>query len=346
MTFQSYDEFEPSIFINNGKGGLEEETANIFEGSIPTLSHITDVVLADFNGDGRSDIFIADHGYDAEPFPGYQNTLILSAPNGKLIDATANLPIQDDFTHSACAADIDNDGDIDLYSGNVEAPPVFDPEILINNSAEFSISTSSLPDSVGLDQNNYTYCEFSDVDNDGDPDLVLGGSQRSNSIVLLNDGVGVFAPLQNSIPQHMDYSETTIHDIEPIELNGDGFIDLILVQETVDQYSVIQVLVNNQDGTFRDETETRIDTIDRLAYIPWLWMRDIDRDGDLDLLAKHLNYMDPDPILYINDGNGYFKWESVDFKLPYLYYTFLDLHGDGVDEIVFWADDLFVIQEK
>ena len=49
------------------------------------------MVIADFNGDRVDDIFVADHGYDAYPFPGYQNTLVLSAPGGKLVDATDNL---------------------------------------------------------------------------------------------------------------------------------------------------------------------------------------------------------------------------------------------------------------
>ena len=72
-------------------------------------------VIKDFNGDGVNDIFIADHGVDYDPFPGYQNTLILSAPNGKFINATSNLPQLLDFTHGVTSADIDSDGDIDLF---------------------------------------------------------------------------------------------------------------------------------------------------------------------------------------------------------------------------------------
>ena len=52
---------------------------------------------------------------DTDPFPGYQNTLILSAPGGKLVDATGNLPQVYDYTHSAAAADVDGDGATDLY---------------------------------------------------------------------------------------------------------------------------------------------------------------------------------------------------------------------------------------
>ena len=82
---------------------------------VPYVSNPRDTVIADFNGDGINDIFIADHGVDYEPFPGYQNSLILSAPNGKFINATSTLPQILDFTHGATSGDIDSDGDIDLF---------------------------------------------------------------------------------------------------------------------------------------------------------------------------------------------------------------------------------------
>ena len=72
-------------------------------------------VIEDFNGDGVNDIFIADHGVDFDPYPGFQNTLILSAPNGKFINATSYLPQIVDFTHGVTSGDVDSDGDIDLF---------------------------------------------------------------------------------------------------------------------------------------------------------------------------------------------------------------------------------------
>jgi len=102
------------IFLTNtpGKGfSLFKPIMDI----VPYVGAPRSSVIADFNGDGVNDIFIADHGVDYDPFPGYQNSLILSAPNGKFINATSNLPQLLDFTHGVTSADIDSDGDIDLF---------------------------------------------------------------------------------------------------------------------------------------------------------------------------------------------------------------------------------------
>src|SRR5262245_23197393 len=65
------------ILLADGKGGYVDGTATMFEGPVPRTQHGRQIVVADFNGDGRPDIFIADHGMDAPPFPGFPDTLIL-----------------------------------------------------------------------------------------------------------------------------------------------------------------------------------------------------------------------------------------------------------------------------
>ena len=66
--------------------------------ALPATSHPREVAYADFNNDGKLDIFLADHGWDTNPFPGGQNQLILSSPTG-WISGTSYLPTRTDFTH-------------------------------------------------------------------------------------------------------------------------------------------------------------------------------------------------------------------------------------------------------
>ena len=348
--FETYDTYELDILLNDGNGGMALATSAVFSGTVPAVQNPTEVIVADFNGDDRPDIFVADHGYDPHPHPGYQNVLVLSTPDGKLVDATYNLPQQDDFTHSACAADIDADDDIDLYVGNIWGQNDLDPQVLLNDgSGEFSVGENRLPPLTDLNQNGYTTCAFIDVNNDDSPDLVLGdaGDEITNehstatSEVLLNDGSGVFALLPNAMPPKHFASTDIAHDIEPIDLNSDDYVDLIFSYEKQpNQGSYIQVLINNQDGTFHNETSTRMEGEDRQVWLPELDLVDLDRDGDLDLLAFPWDADNPDPLLFVNDGNGYFSWKPFGFGLQggELYFTFLDLDGDGGHDILLTLD--------
>jgi len=102
--FQSGETTGIEFLLNDGKGNFSVGTTDVLSGENSVVMEPREVVLADFNGDGRTDIFIADQGMDTDPFPGHQNTLVLSALDGKMMDATDKLPQQSDQTHSATAA--------------------------------------------------------------------------------------------------------------------------------------------------------------------------------------------------------------------------------------------------
>ena len=107
------------ILLNDGNGRFTVATDELFPGEQPTVQHPTKILLADFNNDGRMDAFITDLGMDKSPWPGNENTLLLSQPDGTYRDASDHIPTQPDETHSAAVGDIDRDGDMDLYIGNL-----------------------------------------------------------------------------------------------------------------------------------------------------------------------------------------------------------------------------------
>ena len=101
-------------------------------------------------------------------------------------------------------------------------------------AAKVDYPTGLAPDSVTA----------ADLDGDGKPDLAVanGGAPPANTVsVLLNQGNGTFAA-------RVDYAVGTTPDsVAAADLDGDGKLDLAVVQN----YSnTVSVLLNNGNGTF------------------------------------------------------------------------------------------------
>jgi hypothetical protein len=306
----AYATFPIGIFLGDGTGGFQDG-ASLFDGSPPRTQHGRQIVIADFNGDARDDLFVADHGYDAMPFPGHQNALALSTPDARLVDATSNLPPASDFSHSAAAADIDGDGDQDIYVGNLwggDSPPYL---LLNDGSGHFVRGAGLLPDAqTDRNLNRYSRSRFLDVNGDAGPDLILGAENNtSNSVVLSNDGTGHFAVVPNALPAK-EFGPTAITiSTATLNINHDSAPDLILGFQRQDfSGRRLQVLIGNGDGTFRDETSARLpEPPDENSSWPYaIRVGDLNSDerADFSVVANGM----PEPVvLYLDDGSGIFR---------------------------------------
>ncbi|MDE2923158.1 MAG: VCBS repeat-containing protein [Acidobacteriota bacterium] len=174
---------------------------------------------------------------------------------------------------------------------------------------------------------------FVDLDNDGDPDLVL--SSRPAVLVLENDGGGRFARVRHIAGNIPDSNSLSAADVD-----GDGDLDLYVCayRRAYDERGVASpvpyhdannggrnVLLRN-DGGFRfvDATvEAGLDVNNRRFSLAASW-EDVDGDGDPDLYVAN-DYGRNN--LYRNDGG-----------------RFVDVAGEaGVEDIssgmsVSWAD--------
>ncbi|MEP7129865.1 MAG: VCBS repeat-containing protein [Sphingomicrobium sp.] len=320
------------ILLNNGSGGFTDGTSIIFPSGAPLTFHPRGIAIADYNGDGRPDLFIADHGYDDVPYVGAQNTLLLSSGVNGFVDATDRLPQVSDYSHSTTAGDIDGDGDIDILVMNTNGgtPPsgsLTDSYILINDgTGNFVRHDDLLPTSVATRAfgSKYTSCLFFDADGDGDQDLFLGahgGESSTNfSRILYNDGTGNFSAAVSVDLPTGPWSPLTAGAVAvtTADLNGDGWLDLIVDLENAYQAHYIQLLINDGAGGFVDETPDRLpqSTADDGRWIHSVQAVDLNGDGYVDLIARNGQY----PPIFLNDGTGHFV------NLPA---SFLDYGGRG-----------------
>ena len=318
----------PVFLLNRGGGKFEEATRQLFNGPAPSTDLARELLTADFNRDGRADVFIADTGHvnDADPNQvrsGGQNELILSTADGRLVDATKNLPQQMSFTHSAAVADVNGDGAPDVFVNNVGCcgSDHVQAEVLLNDgTGHFTVESDALrgfiPDVYG---NDHSFaCLFADVNGDGSPDLVVGGGEEkgaNKSQVLLNDGRGHFTFFATLPPTIGLPDNAFVIDMKADDVNGDGKLDLVFGETLNDPWYVgtnIQVLIGDGQGHFSDETASRLQSPPTQAK-SWpqrVLLDDLNDDGRPDLTIQYapkgvVPSADPTAV-YLND-NGVFR---------------------------------------
>ena len=330
---------------NDGAGHFTDTTASVL-GAVTTV-HARHFAIADFTGDGRPDLLIADHGADVSPFPGGQSRLLVRTASGLLADETATrLPQVQAFTHHVSAGDIDGDGDVDLYMCNIWNQGNVGPRFYFNDgSGHFVADTTRIPLNIANLTAKYTASALVDVDGDGDLDLVLGGhpgagQSTSNDVILLNDGNGRFTSSSSwTLPARTGNGNWGTVAITVADFDGDGWPDL-LMNVTDENYTTgsLQLLLHTNGGYIDASANIPQNwTSSEAFWLKWALPADFNNDGWMDFVITGNGI---GPRLFLNTGGGVFV-DRTDL-VPSLSRTTSsmlpgDLDGDGdIDILALW----------
>jgi hypothetical protein len=173
------------LYMNDGTGSFVKITT----GAIVSDSGASiGSSWGDYDHDGDLDLFVPNQG-------GENNFLYRNEGSGAFTRITSGGIVNDGGDSKACSwADIDNDGDLDLFVANADPSPGENNFLYRNegNGTFTKITTGDIVNDAGTSRGN----GWADIDNDGDLDLFVanggfGGGGEKN-FLYLNEGDGTF----------------------------------------------------------------------------------------------------------------------------------------------------------
>ena len=275
----------------------------------------------DVNNDGIIDFFIGGA-------KGESSAIFVSKNNQyeKIIDPFSKKSAAEDVV--AEFFDSDNDGDLDLYVGSGgKAFSMYNQNLndrlyINDGKGKFVLSTSSFEFESTISTGSVA---IDDYNNDGLLDLFIG--ERFNpdlygipvsGYLFENKGENKFVKVEQKALKELGL----IKSAGWTNLNNDKFPDLIVAGE----WMPIKIFIN-ENGVLKDYTKEF-----GLSNSNGMWNKiniiDIDKDGDMDILAGNLgtnNFFSPNMKLYINDfdKNGFYE-QILCEKIGNSYFPILD----------------------
>jgi hypothetical protein len=334
----SMDVCEPlHYFRNNADGTFTERTAQA--GLADQLGGLN-LIQADYNNDGCMDMLVLRGGWE---FP-MRKSLLRNNCNGTFTDVTreSGLGKTVSRTQTAVWADVDNDGNLDLFVGNETGPSQ-----LFRNRGDGTFEDISR--TAGVDRTGFIKAVVAgDYDNDGYVDFYLS-DYNGNNLLYHNEHnrtftevarqAGVQAPWRSFAAWFFDY-------------DNDGWPDLFVTgyylstEEVARSYlglprnaETLKLYRNLRNGTFQDVTaEVGLDKV----FMPMgANFGDVNNDGYLDMYlgmgSPSFASTAPHELLLNKDGKSFVSITAAS-GTGELHkghgIAFADLDRDGDEDIV------------
>ncbi|WP_020568524.1 T9SS type A sorting domain-containing protein [Neolewinella persica] len=327
VAFSDVDSDGDEDVLITGWNGLDERIAKLYtntEGSFMAAAGTPfdgvtsgSVTFADVDDDGDKDVLITGvNGSDERIAKLYTNV------DGNFTEVV-DTPFDGVMWSSVAFSDVDDDGDNDvLITGYKEAFDII-AKLYINTEGRFTEAVGTPFEGVG-----YSSVAFSDVDGDGDSDVLITGRNISSEPItkLYANDRGSFTEVASTPFEGVESGSVAFADVD-----GDGDQDVLITGKNSSDEPVAK-LYTNAEGRFTEVTGTPFDGV---AYGS-VAFSDVDGDGDQDLLVTgNKGSFAPITKLYTNIEGGF--TEVADTPLEGVFLSsvaFSDVDGDGDNDVL------------
>jgi len=293
-----------------------------------SLDDVLTVAMGDLDNDGDLDVVSGSGSAEDNELIAWQND---GTPFSGLWTQN-DVGLTSNTIASVAFGDLDNDGDLDIVSGDFQGLVV----AWQNDGTPFTGTWTSIQ---VADQAWSVRVALGDLDNDGDLDIV-GGSDSTEDYEVSswqNDGT----PFSGSWTQNdVGASSDTVNSVALGDLDNDGDLDIVSGSSTGEDYEVIAW---RNDGTpFNGYwTPNDVGTPNVGTYpnpnVHSVTVGDLDSDGDLDIVSGN-SWQAAGVIVWQNDGtpfSGFWDQHSPGSIVDTTYSVAVgDLDNDGDLDIV------------
>src|SRR5690554_5558596 len=233
-------------------------------------------------------------------------------------------PFKDMFDGNSVFADVDGDGDLDLFIvGFASGESV----ILYKNDGNGNYTEDTGNSFEGVRQADVA---VADVNGNGHLDLLISGRNSSGNAITnlyLNDGTGQYT-LDNSV----NFDGVKLGTVDFADFNGDGSPDVLITGDNGNINGITKIYFNDGSGSFTEQTGTPLIGVDYSAVI----ILDVNGDNHLDIIISgDKGNPDYSTNLYINNGVGQFTLQNSGLlAINRGALAYADVDGDGDLDVV------------
>lgn len=303
---------QPAWLLNLGGGGFAQPQALPFLGRGVAL--MRSPAALDLEGDGDLDLFIpatapatAEHA---------QDYLLINDGAGGLTEDRARLDavLAQGRAFAGLVLDVEGDGDPDVFVDN-DMGAQHGGDVLWRNDGAGGLTDAREDCACGVVHSGMGG-DVGDVNNDGAPDLYLGGTS-ANRLLVQQDGAFVdvtAAMAADPLDSDQDMSWGVIF----LDHDNDGLQDLLVAEGDLWASShggtladaPIHLLAQTDEGRFEDRAPSL--GLDRLGSWRAVNAADHNEDGVLDLIVTEITDR---PLVFLSTGCTEAGWVAVDAPL-------------------------------